>query len=310
MLLTRKNGNGATSVDELKKQASAAAVAKAVEVIKNGGTQAEAAAAAKGVARDILARGQQQLQQKPQKTKKEKKGLMGKLRKNKKEKKEKKPTGRASSSNSRPNSASARQLQRGLSVSPDPESTTTDSRTDSRSESSGDASSFSSSSGRITEEDETSNGGASKASNDSSKSSKPTLSLEESVLTEEDMSLMTDDKSRSTIHVTDLLNMGGVMNAIDKALEEQDIEAEIKGKKHWMDRILDCEMCFGTENENFSIGSSASGDGRSILSKDAPSVLSGNGGGGTSASNGGLEPVDEEKSFDTGADTETEGEII
>ena len=60
MLFTKGKG-AADSVDELKKQATAAAVTKAVEVINAGGTQAEAAAAANGVATEILAKGQQQM---------------------------------------------------------------------------------------------------------------------------------------------------------------------------------------------------------------------------------------------------------
>eukprot|EP00984_Skeletonema_dohrnii_P030683 scaffold22378_cov79-Skeletonema_dohrnii-CCMP3373.AAC.2 len=74
MLFTK--GKGASdSLDELKKQASAAAVAKAVEVINAGGTQAEAAAAANEVAREILAKQQQMPTKKP--GKKEEQGSIG-----------------------------------------------------------------------------------------------------------------------------------------------------------------------------------------------------------------------------------------
>jgi len=307
MLLTKGKGRGgaASSVDELKKQASAAAVAKAVEVIKAGGTQAEAAAAAKGVAREILARGQQQINQKPpmQTKKAGKKGLMGKLRKNKKNKaaSAKSPPKRMTTS---AHLSSTDRILRSGTMSPDPESYTTGSMTGSRSDSSGDAaSSFSSSSGRVSEDDSSkaNSKSSSKASKESSTSSKPSLYLEESLGTNEDMSLITDtNASRSTIHVTDLLNMGNVMNAIDKALEEQDVRREIsRGKKHWMDRLLDCEMCFAPEGDDYSLvssnGQSNDGDG-TIVSRDNPSVLSGSAGN-NSAGKGSnaLETVDEEK---------------
>lgn len=302
MKLTRsKAGGGATNVDELKKQASAAAVAKAVEVIKAGGTQAEAAAAAKGVARDILAKGQQQMLQKPPVSNKKSGGLMGKLRKNK----NKKENNKAVASKPMKNPAatalpSTATLQRTGTVSPDPESVTTGSRTDSRSESSGDAaSSYSSSSGRVTEDDGTAPSKGS--SKESSSSSKPSLYLDESLAgTNEDMSYITEgNTSRSTIHITDMLNMGNVMKAIDTALEEKDIEREMRGgKKHWIDRILDCDMCLGVESSDNSFVSSGSGDG-TILSKDAPSVLSASGRGSNNGGGGGgnnaLETVEEEK---------------
>jgi len=283
MLFTKGKG-AADSVDELKKQATAAAVAKAVEVINAGGTQAEAAAAANGVATEILAKGQQQMPTK----KAGKKGLMGKLRKNKKNKaaSAKSPPKRMTTS-ALPSTAhlSSTDSKSGT-MSPDPEPCTTGSMTGSRPEpeSSGDAASKANSKS------------PSKASKETS--STPLLYLEASLGGNEDISLITDtNASRSTIHVTDLLKMGGVMkmidkdllnmgrvmDAIDKALDEQDVKREeIMGEtKHWMDRLLDCEMCFAPEGDDYSLvssnGQSNDGDG-TIVSRDNPSVLSGSAG--------------------------------
>mmetsp|Transcript_11785 Transcript_11785/g.23681 ORF Transcript_11785/g.23681 Transcript_11785/m.23681 type:complete len:496 (+) Transcript_11785:199-1686(+) len=302
MLFTKGKG-AADSVDELKKQASAAAVAKAVEVIKAGGTQAEAAAAAKGVAREILARGQQQINQKPpmQTKKAGKKGLMGRLRKNKKNKaasaEEAPPTEQTTSALPSTAHLSSTDSKSGT-MSPDPEPCTTGSMTGSRPEpeSSGDAASKANSKS------------PSKASKETS--STPLLYLEASLGGNEDISLITDtNASRSTIHVTDLLKMGGVMkmidkdllnmgrvmDAIDKALDEQDVKREeIMGEtKHWMDRLLDCEMCFAPEGEgededNSLIDNGPSNDGDG---KDNPSVLSGSAGKGSNA----LETAEEAK---------------
>eukprot|EP00984_Skeletonema_dohrnii_P013597 scaffold5628_cov76-Skeletonema_dohrnii-CCMP3373.AAC.3 len=140
MLFTKVKG-AADSLDELKKQASAAAVAKAVEVINAGGTQAEAAAAANEVAREILAK-QQQMPTK----KAGKKGLMGKFRKNKKNKaasaEETPPTEQTTSS--LPSTAHLLSTDsKSGTMSPDPEPSTTGSMTGSRPEpeSSGDAAS-------------------------------------------------------------------------------------------------------------------------------------------------------------------------
>ena len=271
MLFTKGKG-AADSVDELKKQATAAAVTKAVEVINAGGTQAEAAAAANGVATEILAKGQQQMPTK----KAGKKGLMGKFRKNKKNKAasaETPPTEQITSALPSTAHLSSTDSKSGT-MSPDPESYTTGSMTGSRPvpESSGDAASKANSKS------------SSKASKETS--STPLLYLEASLGGNEDMSLITDaNASRSTIHVTDLLkmggvmkmidknllNMGGVMDAIDKALDEQDVKREeIMGEtKHWMDRLFDCEMCFapegegeGEDNSLIDNGPSNDGDGK------------------------------------------------
>eukprot|EP00985_Skeletonema_marinoi_P007821 scaffold3482_cov128-Skeletonema_marinoi.AAC.7 len=286
MLFTKGKG-AADSVDELKKQATAAAVAKAVEVINAGGTQAEAAAAANGVATEILAKGQQQMPTK----KAGKKGLMGRLRKNKKNKaasaEEAPPTEQTTSALPSTAHLSSTDSKSGT-MSPDPEPSTTGSMTGSRHEpeSSGDAASKANSKS------------SSKASKETS--STPLVYLEASLGGNEDMSLITDtNASKSTIHVTDLLKMGGVMkmidkdllnmgcvmDAIDKALDEQDVKREeIMGEtKHWMDRLLDCEMCFapegeGEDNSLIDNGPSNDGDG-----KDNPSVLSGSAGKGSNA---------------------------
>jgi len=323
MLLTKSKGGGAaaaTSVDELKKQASAAAVAKAVEVIKNGGTQADAAAAAKLVARDILAKGQQQMHQKS--TSKEKKnGLMGKLRKPRQNKpRENKPRQNkkqqaASPSKQRQSTAAAKSNQspRRRPFSPEPDSTTTASTdddgtyTDSRTESSGaDASSFSSSSGKASEV--SSRAGDSKSTDSKiSQNSKPTIYMTAKEGDKDNVSVISDGNSRtsaSTIHVVDLLNMRGVMKAIDKAIEEQDVRSEGRRggrpKRTWLDKLFSCGMCFGPGNISYT-SSVASGDEPIILSKDATSVLMLSGGDKKNV----LDTVEEEKvdSSDTaGAD--------
>ena len=272
MLLTRSKSGGtatatATKVDDLKKKASAAAVAKAVEVIKNGGTQAEATAAAKLVARDILAKGQQQMMNKSSpaspRTKKERKGFMGKIRKNK---------NKTATKKQQLNSA-AKPVQRppARAFPPEPESFATsdnDSRTGSNSYSSGSASTFSSSSGRASEQSSRAGDSKPAAFTATSKSSKNSQSSKPSIYVDkkdkDNMSLISDENaSASTIPVTDLLNMTGVMNAIDKALEEQDAKSEMK--KYWMDSLLDCDMCFLLDDDWQTI---TSGD-PSIFSKDA-----------------------------------------
>jgi len=329
MLLTKNKGSGAAvTIDELKKQASEAAVAKAVEVIKNGGTQADAAAAAKLVARDVLAKGQQQIIQRAAKEKKG--GLMGKLRKKSRQNKKNKAASPLPLLEQRqPISVtmSAQSSRRRLVESPAPESTTTASADDdSRIESSSSYSSTFSSSGKDSEESsradesKTSSGAdASKTSSradesktskttkssKSSKSSKPAIYVESEGDNDDNVSAITDGNtkvsgksksSNATINVTDLLNVGGVMNAIDRALEEQDVRSEKRRggipEQSWVEKLFACDICLGSD-ENLSYVSSVGSGEQSILSKDAQSVLSG--GNKDNANDNALDTVEEEK---------------
>ncbi|KAL7451462.1 hypothetical protein ACHAWC_003292, partial [Mediolabrus comicus] len=246
-MLTKNKGSANTglSVEELKKQASKAAVAKAVEVIKNGGTQAEAAVQARAVAREVLEKGTKEMQLAADKKKKKGGGLMSKFRRNKS--KSKLPDSTASAADE----SKTTQGTKGTDSKNSKSSTVDD--TD---ESGSTMSAYSSRS---------SSGGSSRSgyTDEYSNLSKPSIYMGNGYSREESVSLITDDRTdntgKSTINVMDLINMKNVMTAIDNAVEEQDAKEEFKsGRKAWIDSILDCDICFVNGEDDSSASATKS----------------------------------------------------
>lgn len=244
MLTKNKGANSGLSVEELKKQASQAAIAKAVEVIKNGGTQAEAAEQARAVAREVLEKGTKEMQLAADKKKKKGGRLMSKFRRNKS--KSKLPDSTASAADESKTTQGTKgtdsKNSKSLTVDDTDESGSTMSAYSSRSDSGG--------SSRSGYTDEYSN------------LSKPSIYTGNGYSREESVSLITDDRtdnSKSTINVMDLINMKNVMTAIDNALEEQDAKEEFKsGRKAWIDSILDCDICFLNADDDLSASTTKS----------------------------------------------------
>ncbi len=240
-MLTKSKGsaNSGPSVEELKKQASKAAVAKAVEVIKDGGTQAEATVQARAVAREVLEKGTKEMQLAADKKKKKGGGLMSKFRRNKS--KSKLPDSTASAADE----SKTTQGTKGTDSKNSKPSTVDD--TD---ESGSTMSNYSSS------------GGSSRSgyTDEYSNLSKPSIYMGNGYSRDESVSLITDNRTyrsentgKSTINIMDLINMKNVMTAIDNAVEEQDAKEEFKlGRKAWIDSILDCDICFVNAEDDSS----------------------------------------------------------
>lgn len=252
-MLTKNKGsaNSGLSVEELKKQASKAAVAKAVEVIKDGGTQAEAAVQARAVAREVLEKGTKEMQLAADKKKKKGGGLMSRFRRNKSKSKNSTASAADESKTTQGTKGTDSKNSKPSTVDDADESGSTMSNYSSRSDSGG-----SSRSGYTTDE--------------YSNLSKPSVYVDNGYSQEESVSLITGDRtyrSENTINVMDLINMKNVMAAIDNAVEEQDAKEEFKsGQKDWIDSILDCDICF-VKGEDDSSASATKSNASDVWSK-------------------------------------------
>ena len=257
-MLTKNKGsaNSGLSVEELKKQASKAAVAKAVEVIKDGGTQAEAAVQARAVAREVLEKGTKEMQLAADKKKKKGGGLMSKFRRNKS--KSKLPDSTASAADE----SKTTQGTKGTD-SKNSKSSTVDDTDESGSIVSGYSS-------------RSDSGGSSRSgyTDEDSNLSKPSIYMGNGYSREESVSLITDDRTfrsentRETINIMDLINMKNVMAAIDNAVEEQDAKEGFKsGRKDWIDSILDCDICFVNADGDDTSASATKSNASDVWSK-------------------------------------------